>query len=154
MCRTLLCCAFQYILLSSTADWLVLPSLKCLCGNHLMTWNNTPPDSALCFLFIFSLGSIAWGKCTVHFAEPSGVLCWFLCLLKSLPCAGALHLYGGWSAVKNIESGVRNPESLELYDSRLWILGSFNVSIREREENLFHASHIPQWSRIKGVEVC
>lgn len=78
----------------------------------------TPPWT---FCFSFQIGPYP-GRVHSQFVKPSGVLCWFLCVLKPLSCVCVLYPWRGWYAIKNTEAGARNPESLGVW---IWTLSLF-----------------------------
>lgn len=113
----------------------------------------TPPWTSCLFSLV-----LAPEKVHYQFAKHSGILCWFPCIHKPLSFVCALYLYGGWYAVKNTETGVRNLGSLCVWPWALspFLWASVSTSVRWRVISSVPIRHIcgQEVNVLKCVKMC
>lgn len=128
--KTTFSCTFQCVLPSSKACLLTVPSLQCLCGSRLMTWNilslSSKPDLPSTrfhlgyFLFSFCIGPYRWESVLVSLHNP-WVYCIAFCVYvvhawyhTHVCCVLSLVLHRGWEAVK-AQDQASEPMSLSVF---------------------------------------
>lgn len=126
--KTTFSCTFQCVLPSSKARLLTVPSLQCLCGSRLMTWNilslSSKPDLPSTrfhlgyFLFSFCIGPYRWESVLVSLHNP-WVYCIAFCVYvvhawyhTHVCCVLSLVLTQRLRGCKSTGPGVRTYESV------------------------------------------